>query len=161
MWRSGKNFKKIEFNQIEDILKEVSKNKEHKVMIGSDSQLKGNYCLFVTAICIINKSNDYHSRYFYKKLLVKDGLYKHLSNRLLKETTESINLSELLVKKISDINIEIHSDINPKEYYASNKYSSMVLGYITGCGFPCIFKPDSYVASSVADKHTKNHKNFR
>lgn len=161
MWRSGTNFNLIEYNNINTILKEVAKNKDHKIMIGSDSQLKGNYCLFVTAICIVNKYNKHHARYFYKKLLLKDPLYGHLSNRLLKETTESISLAEDIYNNIQDVNIEIHADINPKEYYASNKYSSMVLGYITGCGFPCIFKPDSYVASSVADKHTKNHKNFR
>ncbi len=94
MWRSGTNFNLIDYNNINAILKEVAKNKDHKIMIGSDSQLKGNYCLFVTAICIVNKYNKHHARYFYKKLLLNDPLYGHLSNRLLKETTESISLAE-------------------------------------------------------------------
>ena len=39
----------------------------------------------------------------------------------------------------------------------SSRYESMIKGYITGCGFECKVKPDSFVASGIADVYTKKH----
>ena len=37
----------------------------------------------------------------------------------------------------------------------SSKYKNMLVGYVNGCGFNCKVKPESFVASGLADVHTR------
>ncbi|NBR79560.1 MAG: hypothetical protein EBT71_05925 [Alphaproteobacteria bacterium] len=49
----------------------------------------------------------------------------------------------------------IHADVNPDSKHLSSKYKNMISGYISGCGFDVKVKPLSFVASSIADQHTR------
>ena len=86
---------------------------------------------------------------------MRDNSYLDLSKRLLKETTDSLDLAMEIKKVIDRANIEIHADVNPDSRYLSSKYKNMISGYITGCGFSVKVKPLSFVASSIADLHTR------
>ena len=57
--------------------------------------------------------------------------------------------------KVNSANIEIHADINPDQNHMSSKYKNTITGYIQGCGFKVKIKPNSFVASSIADQHTR------
>jgi predicted RNase H-related nuclease YkuK (DUF458 family) len=152
-----KNSKKQIFTQSEiiQILNKVAKSKTHKIIVGTDSVKLGEVFVFANAICIINENNFYDRRFFYNKRKVEDDTYYDLSKRLLKETTESIDIAFNIKKKVEGANIEIHADVNSDMKHLSSKYKNMIVGYITGCGFECKVKPDSFVASGIADIYTK------
>jgi len=152
-----KNSKKQIFTQCEvmQILKKVASTNSHKIIVGTDSVKLGETFVFANAICVINDGSFYDRRFFYYKRKVIDSSYYDLSKRILKETTESIDIAFNIRKQIKNANIEIHADVNTDSKHMSSKYRNMVEGYINGCGFTCKVKPDSFVASGIADVYTK------
>jgi uncharacterized protein len=154
MWKTGKK-KKIEFNKIINILEEVSKSKNHKIIVGTDSVRLGEDFVFANAICVLNNNNFYDRKYFYNRLKEKSESFSNLYDRLLKETSDSIDIACLIKENIKSVNIEIHVDVNCDSSHMSSRYKNMLVGYVTGCGFLCKVKPDSFVASGIADIHTK------
>ena len=152
-WKNGKK-EIVKIETIIDILKQVSKSSDHKIIIGSDSVKLGYDFVFTKAICIMNEE-FYDRRYFYYRTKIKDDSYLDLSKRLLKETTDSIDLALKVQSEISNAKIEIHADVNESLIHKSAKYKNMIIGYIVGCGFDCKIKPESFVASGIADCHTR------
>ena len=154
MWKTGSK-NSIDFSDIITILSNVSKEKNHKVIIGSDSVKFGSLFIFANAICIINDNKFYDRRYFYSRSKFKNNTYYNLYDRLLKETSDSIMIASLIKEKLDNINIEIHLDINSDSNHRSFKYKNLLVGYVKGSGFSCKIKPDSFVASGLADVHTR------
>ena len=155
-WKNSKR-QRFTYDEIVDILSKVAKYKKHKIIIGTDSVKLGSEFVFANAICVINDNNFYDRRFFYLKRNVLDDSYYDLSKRLLKETTDSIDIAFKLKKIINNANIEIHADVNSDSKHMSYKYMNMVVGYIKGCGFDCKTKPDSFVASGIADVYTRKN----
>ena len=153
-WKNSKK-QKFSYDDIVEILDKVSTFKEHKIIIGTDSVKLGGEFVFANAICIINTGNFYDRRFFYFKKKVFDDSYYDLSKRLLKETSESIDIALKLKNIINNANIEIHADVNTESKHMSSRYMNMIVGYINGCGFDCKIKPDSFVASGIADIYTR------
>lgn len=153
LWKTGSK-ENISLNDIFFILKKASKTKNHKIIVGSDSVKLGHEFIFTKAICILN-SSYYDRRYFYLRTKIKDETYLNLSKRLLLETTYSIDLALIIKEKIDNVNIEIHADVNGNSKYKSSKYKNMITGYISGCGFEFKIKPEAFVASGIADCHTR------
>ena len=152
-WKTGRK-EILNINDILLILEKVSKSKNHKIIVGSDSVKLGYNFIFTKAICVINEE-FYDRKYFYCRTKIKDDSYLDLSKRLLKETTDSLDLAIQIRDNLSHANIEIHADVNPDAKHLSSKYKNMISGYITGCGFDVKVKPLSFVASSIADQHTR------
>ena len=152
-WKNGRK-EIVNINDILAILKKVSKSTNHKIIIGSDSVKLGYNFIFTKAICVMNE-DYYDRRYFYCRTKIRDDSYQDLSKRLLKETTDSLDLAIQIRNSLSGANIEIHADVNPDSKHLSSKYKSMISGYISGCGFDVKLKPLSFVASSIADQHTR------
>ena len=152
-WKNGRK-EVVNIEEIIFILKKVSKSANHKIIIGSDSVKLGYNFIFTKAICVMNE-DYYDRRYFYCRTKIKDDSYLDLSKRLLKETTDSLDLAIQIKDTLSNANIEIHADVNPDSKYLSSKYKNMISGYISGCGFDVKVKPLSFVASSIADQHTR------
>lgn len=152
-WKTASK-EEITLDEILEIVKTVSKFKNHKVIIGSDSVKLGYDFVFTKAVCILNKEK-YDRRYFYHRNVLQDDNFCDLSKRLLKETSDSLDLAFLFKNKIKGLNIEIHADVNNDQSHMSSRYHNMISGYISGCGFDVKTKPDSFVASSVADFHTR------
>ena len=153
LWKTGSK-EDIDLDDIFIILEKASKTTNHKIIVGSDSVKIGYNFVFAKAICILD-SDYYDRRYFYIRSKIKDDKYKDLYKRLLKETSDSIGLALRIREKIHNANIEIHADINPNCKFKSSKYKNMLTGYITGCGFSFKIKPESFVASGIADCHTR------
>ena len=152
-WKTGKK-EHIDLNSIFEVLATVVKSKGHKIIIGTDSVKLGYNFIFTSAICVLNKE-FYDRRYFYTREKIKDDSYLDLPKRLLKETEDSIKLALDIQEKLCDANIEIHADVNTNSLHMSSRYKNMITGYITGCGFKVKTKPQSFVASSIADLHTR------
>lgn len=153
VWKSGSKLD-VKDNELTNILK-THIDRKGKVIIGTDSMLTNDKFIFVNAICLYGKDSPFHGRYFYQRYVDKNEGNKNLLVRLFKETTDSIQIANE-IKNINDkAEIEIHMDVNSNSKFLSGKYSSAIIGYITGVGFKYKIKPDSYAASAVADRHTR------
>ena len=152
-WKNGKS-KDISFKEVVEALKSVSLNKDHKIIVGTDSVKVKDHWVFTKAIAVFCDESLYDRRYFYlREALYED--FSDLSKRLFKETDDSLTLAISLRRELGEPNIEIHADINCENKHLSSKFSAAIKGYITGCDFSVKVKPDSFVASSIADNHTR------
>jgi predicted RNase H-related nuclease YkuK (DUF458 family) len=127
---------------------------EYELIIGTDSiQLPGTKAEFVSAIVVHRKSRG--GIYFWSKRFETD--YHNLRQRIFQEALLSLKLAEQLIEKLkqvnaSDFNLTIHVDVGPNG--ETKKMMNEIIGMIRGNGFAVKTKPDSYGASSVADRHT-------
>lgn len=153
IWKTGRKTEIGESEMFNRIFSHIEQ--KGKIVIGTDSMLTNKKFIFVNAICLIGKESEQHGRFFFSRYVSKDESNKNLLVRLLKETTDSIEIANIIKEKYPRAQIEIHMDVNPSSKFLSGKYSSTVIGYILGCGYDYKIKPDSYAASSIADKHTR------
>jgi uncharacterized protein len=61
-------------------------------------------------------------------------------------------IERLKLRNVSDFNLTIHVDVGPNG--ETKQMLQEIVGMIKGNGFSVKTKPDSYGASSVADRHT-------
>ena len=130
----------------------------YSLVIGTDSQAKklnGKAEIdFVTAVIVYRKGKG--ARYFWRR-------EKHLTSPVLRdkiytETLMSLDLAQNIVPKIrkrispGKYDLEIHIDVGPLG--PTRDMIREVVGMVSGNGYVAKTKPDSWGASSVADKHT-------
>lgn len=131
----------------------------YKLIIGTDSQVKRlngvAECDYVTAIVIHKKGVG--ARYFWRKERVT--VPPVLRERIYRETSMSLETAAGIVpairKHINGVGmyeLEIHIDVG--EVGKTREMIKEVVGMVTGSGYVARTKPDSFGASSVADRHT-------
>ena len=130
----------------------------YSLIIGTDSQTKrinGTAEIdFVTAIVIYRKGRG--ARYFWKK--EKQFKPPILRDKIYTETLMSLDVAENLVPDIRKVispakyDLEIHIDVGPLG--PTRDMIREVVGMVTGNGYVAKTKPESWGASTVADKHT-------
>ncbi|OGD42089.1 hypothetical protein A2193_03360 [Candidatus Azambacteria bacterium RIFOXYA1_FULL_42_37] len=130
----------------------------YRLVIGTDSQIKsveGKLQIdYVTAIVVHRKGRG--ARYFWKK--EKKDKAPVLRDKIYTETLMSLSCAQELVplfrKAITPAkyDFEIHIDVGP--IGPTRDMIKEVVGMVQGNGFVAKTKPDSWGASSVADKHT-------
>ena len=130
----------------------------YHLVIGTDSHMRRanghSQCDYVTAIVVHRTGKG--ARYFWKKDKEEDP--KHLRNKIYNETIKSLDTAKTLVPSIqqaispAQYDFEIHIDVGPKG--PTRDMIKEVVGMVTGNGFRAKTKPESWAASSVADKHT-------
>jgi len=155
-WMTG-SFERTNFNSILNKIKTITNNKDHKIFVGTDSFRCGEVYVYTTAICLINKGNKNHCKYFYKKEKIsKESSSGELAIRLFKETTDSVETANLIKENIPNASIEIHLDVsNVNANQKTSKWANSLSGIVSGSGFDYKLKPHAIAASSVADRHTK------
>ncbi|MBL7036860.1 ribonuclease H-like YkuK family protein [Candidatus Microgenomates bacterium] len=149
---------------LEGVAEEISIyiNKEpakfYRVVIGTDSQGKrnsGNEQIdYVSAIVVHRVGRG--AIYFWRK----EKQVKHISlkEKIYTETTMSLGLASEFVPmmrgKVSPTkyDFEIHIDVGPLG--PTRDMIKEVVGMVQGSGYTAKYKPESWGASSVADKHT-------
>jgi len=127
---------------------------EYELIIGTDSLLYGDKrAEFVSAIVIHRKRSG--GIYFWSK---QTQAHVHsLRQRIFQEALYSLKLAEQLIERLKklniiDFNLSIHVDVGPNG--ETKKMMNEIVGMIKGSGFDVKTKPESYGASSVADRHT-------
>jgi uncharacterized protein len=132
----------------------IAPGMEYELIIGTDSLLySNNKAEFVSAIVVHRKRSG--GIYFWSK---KHEEHMHsLRQRIFQEAIYSLRLAEQLIERlkkmnIMDFNLSIHVDVGPNG--ETKKMLNEIVGMIKGSGFEVKTKPDSYGASSVADRHT-------
>lgn len=130
----------------------------YSLVIGTDSQtrkINGKAEIdFVTAVVIYRKGRG--GRYFWRK--EKHIMKPILRDKIYTETLMSLDVAQKIVPEVrkvispSKYDLEIHIDVGPLG--PTRDMIREVVGMVTGNGFVAKTKPDSWGASSVADKHT-------
>ncbi len=130
----------------------------YRLVIGTDSQTKsvnGKAEIdFVTAIVIHRQGHG--ARYFWQKNKVY--MKPILRDKIYTETLMSLECAQKLVPELrravtpAKYDLEIHIDVGPLG--PTRDMIKEVVGMVSGNGFVAKTKPDSWGASSVADKHT-------
>ncbi len=126
---------------------------QHKLIIGTDSQARDEVT-YVTAI-IIHRLGKGARYYYYRQAQRRVAT---LRQRILLETSFSLGVASKLTEMLSrrgyqGFNIEIHLDIGQNG--DTRDLIREIVGMVSGSGFDAKIKPDSFGASSVADKYTK------
>ena len=131
-------------------------NNKYKLIVGTDSHPRMEDVVFVTAIVIYRVGRG--GRFFYHK--EKDGLEVGMKQRIFYEVSRSLEVASKLTGVLArdsehseTLDIEIHVDVGKKG--PTNEIIKEVVGMVVGNGYEAMIKPDSYAASSVADRYTK------
>ena len=130
----------------------------YRLVIGTDSQDRRasgrKYTNFVTAVVVhrIGKGG----RYFWRN--GKKEQMRSLRQKIYTETFRSLEVAEQLVQKLStklngnsNWELEIHIDVGQSG--ETREMIKEVVGMVMGNGYTAKTKPDSFGASSVADRH--------
>jgi predicted RNase H-related nuclease YkuK (DUF458 family) len=129
----------------------------YSVIIGTDSQGKrvnGHFdTKFVTAVIIYRKGRG--ARYFWRS--EKKHKTIHLREKIYTETTISLSIAEVIVPAIRHVispakyDLEIHIDVGALG--PTRDMIREVVGMVSGNGYKAKTKPESWGASSVADRY--------
>ena len=127
-------------------------NNRYKVMIGTDSALyEKTKADFVTAIVVHRVGNG--GRYFWRR--EDHGSLHTLRDRILKEVMMSLDMAKTVVASLKDqrtpeFDFEIHVDVG-----INGQTKTMIqelVGMVRANNFEARTKPESYAASSIADR---------
>ena len=144
-------------SEIADFVDEVP-SAFYRLVIGTGSlatRQKGHSEIdFISAIVVHRQGHG--ARYFWKKR--KEAKVPHLRDKIYTETSLSLELAQEIVPLLraeitpAKYDFEIHIDVGP--IGPTRDMIKEVVGMVNGNGFTAKTKPDSWGASSVADKHT-------
>jgi len=153
----------LKINQvIDEILGYLSEKPEkfYDIIVGCDSS-SGEEPHFPVAVVVLRVGEG--GRFFLKKISYKNRKFYNWKMRILEEVLLSCELAlflrENLEKKIQNLGVNpnyqfryIHADIG--ENGATRDMIKEVTGLIRGNGFEPKIKPESFVASTVADRYS-------
>lgn len=147
---------------IEELLNYISEKpeKSYDVIVGCDSSSE-EMPNFPVAIVILRVGEG--GRFFLKKVGYQNRKFYNWKERILEEVLLScqlaLHLKENFETKIASLNKKlnyqfryIHADVG--ENGATRDMIREVIGLIRGNGFEPKIKPESFVASTVADRYT-------
>lgn len=152
----------VSINDIVRIIdKQVSKNphSEYQVIVGTDSQ-NFDITKIVLVIAVIEKSKG--GFFFYD--ITKVNRITNIKQKLFTETQMSLNcateLMDAFEKHYEDTGFDytqmqfsIHVDAGFNG--PTKEVIPEIVGWVKSCGYDVSVKPDSFVASSIADKLSK------
>lgn len=130
----------------------------YRLVIGTDSQARHingvSEVDFVSAVIVHREGRG--GRYFWRK--EKAVKIATLRDKIYRETTMSLTLAEEIVPMLrraispAKYDLEIHIDVGALG--PTRDMIKEVVGMVNGNGYKAKTKPDSWGASSIADKHT-------
>ena len=127
---------------------------KYKITLGTDSELLADkQADFVTAIVVHRVGNG--GRYFWRRF--KLGLFHTLRDRIIQEVMISLETAQILLAELQKAQLpvqwdfEIHVDVG--ENGPTKPMIQEVVGMVRAHNFEARSKPESYAASSVADRH--------
>lgn len=123
--------------------------KFYDIIVGCDSS-SGEEPFFPVAVVILRKGEG--GRFFLKRVAYKNRKFYSWKTRILEEVMLSCELALLLRENLGSQVRYVHADIG--ENGATKDMIKEVTGLIRGNGFEPKIKPESFVASSVADRYS-------
>ena len=156
VWHSGSGGSYTFAEVIEKIVETKKDNNSLEIHVGTDSDPNGKKYAIATGIALRIPGRG--ACYFWSRDYLNAKYAVNIGFRLEREVADSVVVAEHLKKLIEiDIKIIIHVDCNTKLNHASGKYAKKLTSYAAGMGYTVKIKPDSWAASSLADKHAKSY----
>ena len=134
---------------------------EYEITVGTDSQTSKETKM-VEVIAVHRKGRG--GIYFYNIDYIPR--VHSLREKINEETSRSLSVANALLSAmefpllekghlIEDLNVsfQIHCDIG--KYGKTSVLIKEIVSWVTSQGYICMIKPDSYVASGIADKYSK------
>jgi len=127
--------------------------RQYRVTIGTDSELASDKNAdFVTAIVVHRIGNG--GRYFWRRFEL--GKFYTLRDRMIREALISIDVAKEILTQLEKsvlpaFEFEIHVDIGVNG--PTKAVIQEVVGMVRANNFQVKTKPESYAATSVADRH--------
>ena len=163
MFRTGSGLS-IEFNDIPTKLMEFyERMKQYKmpfqILIGTDSQNHDK----TKVVCVICMICEGHGGIFFYKAF-NEPLIKDVRLKLQVETNESLTIAQQLVEMLEqpcyeelyfNCPIAIHVDAGNSPKGKTRELIPELVGWVKSCGYDCKVKPESFCASTIADKLSK------
>ena len=124
----------------------------YKVTIGTDSEAQSDKTAdFVNAIVVHRVGNG--GRFFWRR--AKIGKFHNLRDRIIREVIISLDIAKDILAQLKErtslaFDFEVHADIG--ENGPTKAMLQEVVGLIRAHNFEARTKPDSYAATSVADR---------
>ena len=164
MFYTGLN-QEIEFNNIPNKMLEFYERTkeyggEYNIIIGTDSQNHAKTKV-VNVICLT--CGGHGGIFFYE--ITRIPLIRDVRIKLQTETNESLNTATKLVELLESDKqyeemlfacpISIHIDAGNSPKGKTRELIPEIVGWVRACGYECKVKPDSFCASSIADRISK------
>ncbi len=152
---------KFSFEEFIVQLQEYDKN-GFQFFIGTDSQIIKGKIALVTCICLIKEGGGNNKIFYVKEKFAKKD-YQGLRSRMLLEAYKSIEAA-MEIEKFVKNKLTIHLDVGNDEDNItrsgeikdnSARYNQELQFLVVSQGYQCDIKPDSWAASSVADRVVK------
>ena len=144
-------FRKFNGQKIENIEEYVNEytlsHPDVEIMIGTDSQNRGDYTYYSTVIALYNPRHGAHC--IYKKW--KTERERNRPTRLMNEVWYSVELAEYLMSKGVKKPKYIDIDVNPSPKYKSNEVYPSATGLIEGMGYEVRYKTLCPLVTTMAD----------
>ena len=150
----------VEISQVAALIRDFVQeepDRDYAIYIGSDSQ-NSYYTKMVTVIAVHRLGRG--GKYFYE--VSKYDKIKDIRKKLYTETQLSLEMTERLFDEFHKIGFEydakniafcIHIDAGM--HGPSGDVIPEVVGYVHSMGYECEVKPDSPIASCIADRISK------
>ncbi|MHB8125524.1 MAG: ribonuclease H-like YkuK family protein [Desulfitobacteriaceae bacterium] len=149
----------VSFKEMISIIKAYTTqdlNAEYVIAVGTDSQ---NYSYTKVPVTVgIHKIKNKVGRggiYFFD--IKRINIISNIRQKIFYEINLSIELALKLSNMFEENNIPykiaIHADVGYNG--PTSQYVAEIKGWVRACGFQCVIKPDSYMASSVANRLSK------
>src|SRR3990170_3212388 len=147
-----KNFNWLE---IENYLNNIGENS--KIYIGVDSTSYKKNGVFLSdfyKVIVVHKECRHGCKIFGEIVTEKD----YITNKkkpMYRLWNEVYKVSELFIKlaQVTDKDIEVHLDLNPKKEHVSSMIVDQAIGYIKGtCNVIPLIKQEAFAASYAADR---------
>ncbi|EGW36330.1 ribonuclease H-like YkuK family protein [Desulfosporosinus sp. OT] len=129
---------------------------EYVIAVGTDSQ-NFSYTKVPVTVGIHKIKNKVGQGGIYFFEIKKIKKINNIRQKIFYETNLSIELALKLSTIFEESNIlheiEVHADVGYNG--PTSQYVAEIKGWVRACGFQCVIKPDSYMASSVANRLSK------
>ena len=152
MWRTGSKERITKEQMFTRIRERLRQGYKYKLYIGTDSMVHAKSKV-VTVVALHEVGSG--GIFFSKTIFV--NRFKDLRTKIYTETQESLSIAEelstILFEAELDYEIKIHSDIGRNG--ETKELINEITGWVTAMGYECSIKPNSWSASTIADKLSK------
>lgn len=134
-----------------------------RLAVGTDSQVKGRYICFATGIhihrigygawCCVSKRLERNRYFSLRDKIAKETQLTYEVADMLNECLTDTFCGYAVKYKNFDLKLEAHIDVGTKG--ETRKLVREMTGYFEGIGIDAKIKPESFVASSYANRYSK------
>ena len=131
---------------------------DYELIVGTDSHLHSGMHRFITVVCIYRKGRGgfyYYTTSEQSKREYKGTYPVKVKQKLFHETTLAIELATEIQEK-TGLTPVVHIDASPPGAgELTSMFSDQLRGYVSASGFEGVLKDWAFVASGIANKHSK------